>query len=46
MHAILLQENQVSALPDLNKTFKGCIVELAEDRLCPCDQGIPLSNHN
>ena len=46
MHAILLQENEVSALPDLNKTFRVGVGEFAEDRLRPCDQGIPLCDDN
>ena len=48
MQAILLQENEVSALPDLHKTFIGGVGEFAEDRLRPCDRrdAIPLCEHN
>jgi len=48
MHAILLQENQVSALSDLHKTFIVGVGEFAEDRLRPCDRSgaVPLSDHN
>src|SRR5262245_7540311 len=46
MHAILLQENEVSTFPDLHKTFILGVGEFAEDRLRPCDQGIPLCDDN
>jgi hypothetical protein len=48
LDAILLQKNEVSALPNLHKTFILGVGEFAEDRLRPCDQGtaIPLCEHN
>jgi hypothetical protein len=47
MDAILLQENQVSALPDLDKTFISGIREPVEDRLqADLNTAVPLSDHN
>jgi len=48
VHAILFEKNEVSALPDLNKTLRGGIGEFAKDCLRARNRGrgIPLSNHN
>ncbi len=46
METILLQENQVSALPDLDKTFISGIREPVEDRLADLKKAVPLSDHN
>ena len=48
MDAILLQENQMSAFPDLNKTFMVGVGEFAKDRLRSCDRtnAVPLCEDN
>ena len=39
MHAILFEKNEVSALPDLNKTLRGGIGEFAKDCLRARNRG-------